>query len=264
MGRPAARGRVARARRRRAQPASLSKAEPRGQAVPLGTIAREWTWIGVTGFGGPPTHIALIRRLVVERRRWLTDQDIEAAIAACNLLPGPASTQLAIYVARRLSGPLGAVVGGVGFVLPAVIVVTALSAVFLANSPPAWIRGAGAGAGAAVAAVAVQAGLSLLAPSWQRARAESGRRIRWIVYALLGAAAAATLGPYLVLVLLACGVAELLGRGDGRDVSAIAPGPRLVLATTGGIGALAWVAFKVGALSYGGGFVIVPLMQADA
>jgi chromate transporter len=260
----------------------LSHTEPPGRAVALGTIAREWTRIGVTGFGGPPTHMALLRRLVVERG-WLTDQDVESAIAACNLLPGPASTQLAIYIARRLGGPAGAVVGGLGFVLPAVIFVTALSAVFLAQSPPTWILGAGAGAGAAVAAVAVRAGLDLLGPSWERASPQRGRRERWIVYALLGGAAAATVGPYLVLVLLACGGAELVirrgtatgtrgtGRGTGRGsatggrLRSVSPAPLLLLATaSGGIGALAWVAFKVGALSYGGGFVIVPLMQADA
>ncbi|MGB0096983.1 MAG: chromate transporter, partial [Solirubrobacteraceae bacterium] len=67
--------------------------------VPLRTVAREWTRLGVTGFGGPPTHIALIRRLVVERAHWLDAREFEDAIAACNLLPGPASTQLAIFCA---------------------------------------------------------------------------------------------------------------------------------------------------------------------
>jgi chromate transporter len=68
-----------------------------------------------------------------------------------------------------------------------------------------------------------------------------------------------------VLVLLGCGVAEVLSRRPLDDrLAAIAPAPLIALASVGGVGALAWVAFKVGALSYGGGFVIVPLMQADA
>lgn len=248
-------------RERRDQSVPLSS----DHSVPLGTIAREWTRIGLTGFGGPPTHIALLRRLVVQQRHWLTDDDVEAAIAACNLLPGPASTQLAIYTAQRLGGPAGAVAGGLGFVLPAVVAVTALSAVFLAHAPPSWIRGAGAGAGAVVPAVALSAGAGLLGPSWRRAGEGRGRRLRWATYAVLGALAAATVGPYLVLVLLGCGVAETLGRRRLADrLAAIAPAPVLALASVGGVGALAWVAFKVGALSYGGGFVIVPLMQADA
>jgi chromate transporter len=237
--------------------------------VALRTIALEWGRIGITGFGGPPTHIALLRRLVVDRRHWLDDRELEDAIAACNLLPGPASTQLAIFCARRVRGPLGAVVGGLAFIVPAVVMVTTLSVVFLASAPPAWVRGAGAGAGAAVPAVAVWAGAALLAPSFARARESSWRRARWVVYMLLGFAAAASVGPFLVLVLLGCGAVELmLQTRRGGSVEAHAATPLLALAAAvgaaGGVGALAWVAFKVGALSYGGGFVIVPLMRTDA
>jgi chromate transporter len=236
--------------------------------VPLGTVAREWTRIGVTGFGGPPAHIALLRRLVVQRRRWIEEHELEDAIAACNLLPGPASTQLAIFCAWRVAGRIGAVVGGLGFIVPAVATIVALSALFLGHSPPSWIRGAGAGAGAAVAAVALQAGIGLAGPSWRRAGSSTPTRIRWGVYAALGGAGAAVVGSYLVLVLLGCGVVELVVRGRSRmDLHAnVLPltVPLIATAAIGGIGAVAWVAFKVGALSYGGGFVIVPLMQHDA
>ena len=238
--------------------------EPR--LASLRTVAREFVRIGLTGFGGPPAHIALLRRVVVREREWLAPSEFEDAIAACNLLPGPASTQLAIFCAGRVAGPLGAIVGGLCFIVPAVVLILALSVLFLAHSPPVWVRGAGAGAGAAVAAVAVQAAFGLLGPSWKRA---ATRRARWIGYVILGAVAAALIGPYLVLVLLACGLAELTLSGiGGRDrLSSIAAWPlALPLATAGigGIGAVVWVAFKVGALSYGGGFVIVPLMQHDA
>src|SRR5262245_35525410 len=234
-------------------------AETAGQAPSLLTIAREWGRIGCIGFGGPPTHIALLRELCVERRRWLTDAELEDAIAACNLLPGPASTQLSIYCAWRLRGTAGGVVGGLAFVGPGLVLILALAALFLAGSPPLWIEGAAAGAGAGVTAVAVQAGLLLAAPS--RRRAASG--LRWAVYALAGGAAAATLGPWLVLVLLGCGLGELAVVSRGRLLAFVPPIP-LLAASTGGLGAVAWVSFKVGALSYGGGFVIIPLMQADA
>ena len=75
--------------------------------VALSTIAREWGRIGCTGFGGPPTHIAMLRRLAVERREWIDETEFEDAIAATNLLPGPASTQLAIFCAWRLRGRAG-------------------------------------------------------------------------------------------------------------------------------------------------------------
>ena len=264
----------------------------------LGTVLREWGRIGVIGFGGPPTHIALLRKLCVESKGWLDAAEFEDAIAACNLLPGPASTELAIFCAWRVRGRLGAIVGGLAFIVPGLIVILFLAALFLAGSPPLWVRGAGAGAGAAVAAVAVQAGWTLLVPSWKRASARdagpaggdagpadpdagpAGRaraaRIRWTAYLVAGAASAATIGPWLVLVLLGCGLIELAVRQRGRagprqwrwlgrrsaGMAAIAP---LFPAVGGGVlASVAWVAFKVGALSFGGGFVIIPLMQADA
>jgi chromate transporter len=232
--------------------------------VPLRTLGFHWTRIGVTGFGGPPTHIALLRRLVVDERQWIDQREFEDALAACNLLPGPASTQLAIFLARRIGGPRGAVVGGLGFVVPAVILIVALSALFFGGTPPAWVRGAGDGAGAAVAAVAVRAGLDLARPSLDRAPS----RVRWLGYAALGAVAAALIGAELVLVLLACGLVELGWAGamvDRERAHAWLPIAVPAVATgVGGFGAVAWVAFKVGALSYGGGFVIIPLMQCDA
>jgi chromate transporter len=235
-------------------------------APSLAEVAREWGRIGVVGFGGPPAHVSLLRELCVERRRWLEARRFEDAIAATNLLPGPASTQLAIYCAWALRGPAGAVVGGLCFILPGLVLIVALAALFLSGSPPDVLRGAGAGAGAAVAAVAVDAGWRLAAPAWRR-RAGAYRG-RLVVYAALGALAAATLGPWLVLVLLGCGLAEVAWRrGAGRRaLPALSPAALLLAAgaATGGLAALAWTAFKVGALSYGGGFVIIPLMQADA
>jgi chromate transporter len=233
----------------------------------LVAVLRDWGRIGCIGFGGPPTHIALLRELCVERRRWLDARDFEDAVAACNLLPGPASTQLAIYCAWRVRGRAGALVGGAAFIVPGLVLILLLAVVFLAGSPPAWIRGACAGAGAAVAAVAVQAGSSLLPASWRRAPPDSRRR--WLAYLAAGTAAAATLGPWLVLVLLACGAIELGAQREARaggHVRALVPAPPLaaLMVGGGGLASLAWVAFKVGALSYGGGFVIIPLMQADA
>jgi chromate transporter len=235
----------------------------------LGTIAREWTRIGLTGFGGPPAHIALLRALVVGRRQWMDASEFEDANAACGLLPGPASTQLSILCAYRIAGPAGAIVGGLGFIAPAVVLILLLSVLFLGESPPLWVRGAGAGAGAAVAAVAVHAARGLIGPSLARARTDRGRTARWLAYVLIGTAAAALLGPLLVFALLGCGVAEVLVQRraveSDRPQRLASLGALLPAAiSSGGFGALAWTAFKVGALSFGGGFVIIPLMQSDA
>ncbi len=242
--------------------------QPAEAQASLPTVAREWTRIGITGFGGPPAHIALLRELVVKRTGWMDARAFEDANAACGLLPGPASTQLAIFSAYRVAGPAGAIVGGLGFIVPAVVLILALSVVFLAHAPPLWVRGAGAGAGAAVAAVAVQAARGLLGPSYGRVREDRRRALRWSAYLAAGTAGAALVGAYLVFALLACGLLELLLRRRALPETGTRGGAPAVLLpaaiTTGGIGALAWTAFKVGALSFGGGFVIIPLMQTDA
>ena len=245
--------------------ATAEAATPRSAPPALAVVLREWGRIGCVGFGGPPAHIALLRELCVTRRRWLDDQQFEDAIAATNLLPGPASTQLAIYCAWRLRGIAGALVGGVSFIVPGLVLILALAALFLAASPPDWVLGAGAGSGAAVAAVALQAAASLAPASWRRAAA----RARWIAYLLVGGLAAATLGSWLVLILLGCGALEIArrrARPADQGVGSVHGWPLVAAAgaASGGLLALAWVALKVGALSYGGGFVIIPLMQHDA
>jgi chromate transporter len=247
-----------------------SGAEPRPvPQVAFGTIAKEWLRLGCIGFGGPPTHIVLLRRLCVEERQWIGGKEFEDAVATTNLLPGPASTQLAIYCAWRLRGAVGAVLGGLCFIVPGLTLILVLSAVFLASHPPDWVLGTAAGAGAVVPAVALSAAWGLAPASWKRIGTEFGQQVRWIVYALLGGTASATVGPYLILVLAACGVTEIVIRRRGRPRSpgsarALLPAVVMHGAGIGGLGALAWVALKVGALSYGGGFVIIPLMQHDA
>jgi chromate transporter len=230
----------------------------------LGAIVREWGRIGCIGFGGPPAHVALLRELCVRREAWLSDAQFERAIAATNLLPGPASTQLAIYCGWRLRGARGAIVGGLCFILPGLVSILALSVLFLAGSPPVWVRGASMGAGAAVAAVAVRAGLGVAGPIWRRTGAD--RRLRVLAYGLAGAVAAARTGPWLVLVLLGCGAIELAWQARPfRGLAGAHLWPLLAIAAEpGGTGALVWTALKVGALAFGGGFVIVPLMQSDA
>ena len=250
---------------------SEAQQEARAERPPsFAGVLREWGRIGCIGFGGPPTHIKLLRDLCVERKRWLTAVEFEDAVAVCNLLPGPASTQLAIFCAWRVRGRSGALLGGAAFIIPGLILILALAALFLGGAPPRTVLAAGAGAGSAVAAVAVHAGASLLPASWRRA-SDSGRasRLRWVAYVLVGLMGAAIIGPWLVLVLLACGALEITIRRQRRDTAgpvAIAPMPLLAIGalSAGTLAPLIWVAFKVGALSYGGGFVIIPLMQNDA
>jgi chromate transporter len=132
-----------------------------------------------------------------------------------------------------------------------------------------------------VPAIAVAAAAGLVPASWRRAGRAASARARWICYLLAGAVAANLAGEFLVAVLLACGLLEWLvsrprrdersGTGPQPGESGRTKGPAAMLvpvaakvAAVGGLGSLAWVAVKVGALSFGGGFVIIPLMQHDA
>src|SRR5687767_2510136 len=134
-------------------------------------------------------------------------KEFEDANAACNLLPGPASTQLAIYCAQRVAGLAGALAGGAAFILPGLVLIIVLAAAALGGSPPRWLLGLAAGAGAAVVPVIVQAGLLL--GSATLADLHGARRVRAALYVAAGVIAAVLVGPFVVAVLLACGAIEL-------------------------------------------------------
>jgi chromate transporter len=231
--------------------------------VRLRTVLREWGRIGLLGFGGPPAHIRLLRQLTVERRGWVSAEEFEDAVATCNLLPGPSSTQMSIYTAWRVAGTPGALVGGTAFIAPGGVVIVLLAVLFLSGTPPTWVLGAGAGGGAAVAAVAVDAGWSLVPSSWARAASPT----RWVCYLVLALVATPLVGGWVVLVLLGCGLAEMIAQHPPRrlGVPALALFPGLIgSGVAGTLVSVAWTGLKVGALSYGGGFVVIPLMQSDA
>ena len=236
--------------------------------VGLAEVALQWGRIGCIGFGGPPAHISLLRDLCVTKKKWMNDEYFEDAIATCNLLPGPASTQLSILCAWTIAGIPGAIMGGLAFIFPGLVAIIGLSSLFLASAPPEWVLAIGAGASSALVAVALHAGFSLVPNSWQR----TSSRLRWLMYVSAGALASVFAGSGVVVVLLACGFIELLyRRGIPHRFSpsithiALLAGALQTGALRRGIdNSLMWVAFKVGALSYGGGFVIIPMMFNDA
>ena len=240
--------------------------DPVEQSVPLSQSAGEWGRIGIIGFGAPLRISRSLRTLCVDERAWLSAQEFEDGVSATNLLPGPASTQLAIFCAWRLRGRLGALLGGVCFIIPGLTIILALSVVFLAAHPPLWVLGAAAGAGAAVPAVALNAALTLMPASWRRAGDGRSRKTRWTCYFLVGGASAATIGPYLVLVLVACGSSRLPLRGAQELIPQVhfLPLPGRGGSPCRGFGSPVLGGAEGRGVSYGGGFVIIPLMQHDA
>src|SRR5207302_10030474 len=138
-------------------------------------------------------HTALLREMMVQREQWLTAREFQDAVAATSLLPGPASTQLAIFCARAVAGVKGAIVGGLAFIVPGFVLIVLLAEIFLAHDTNRWVRGASGGAAAAVVVVIVVAGIG-----FAKGFAGAGGALlaRSVLYAVTGAVATVTLGPW--------------------------------------------------------------------
>jgi len=217
-----------------------------------GVLAR-WGRLGILGVGGPQAHTALLREMMVEREQWLSSREFQDAVAATSLLPGPASTQLAIFCARAVAGVKGAIVGGLAFIVPGFVLIVLLAELFLAHGRNDAVRGASAGVAAAVVVVIVVAGIGFARGF---ADAQGALLVRSVLYAVAGAAATVSLGPWVLAVLLGSGIVEVALRLRK-------PAALVWLGSTAKLGPLVWTAFKVGGLSFGGGLVIIPLMQHD-
>lgn len=87
--------------------------------------------LGLTAFGGPAAHIALFRDEVVTRRKWITDEHFVDMLGATNLIPGPNSTEMAIHIGYVRAGWRGLIAAGVCFILPAVVMVLILAALYV-------------------------------------------------------------------------------------------------------------------------------------
>jgi chromate transporter len=232
--------------------------------------------LGLTSFGGPVAHIGYFRAEYVERRRWLDEHAFSELAAVTNLLPGPSSSQLGIAIGTLRAGSLGGLAAWLGFTLPSAAAMTALG-VGIAGADPSeagWLHGLELAA-VAVVFTAVLAMARTLTPDLPR-------------LALAAAAAALALtvsGPLgQTLTILAAGIVG--AAWFGRHVRPVAfdlrlPfGPRaaaaclVVLATllvglpllrdaTGShAAALAATMTRAGTLVFGGGHVVLPLLDA--
>lgn len=94
--------------------------------------------LGIIGFGGPAAHIALMRREVVDRRRWMTDQGVMDLVGLTSLIPGPNSTELAMLIGQQRAGMRGLLVAGLAFIVPAAAIVLALAWAYVSfgTTPP--------------------------------------------------------------------------------------------------------------------------------
>jgi chromate transporter len=119
--------------------------------------AAVWARIGLLSFGGPAGQIALMHKMLVEDRRWISEARFLHALNYCMLLPGPEAQQLATYVGWLLHGTRGGVVAGTLFILPGFVVILALSTAYALFQETAWLASLFFGLKAAVLAIVVEA-----------------------------------------------------------------------------------------------------------
>ena len=127
------------------------------RTVPFAVALRFWLKLGLISFGGPAGQIAVMHRELVEQRRWISERRFLHALNYCMLLPGPEAQQLATYIGWLLHRSWGGIAAGVLFVLPSLLLIIALSAVYLVYGHVPWVAGVLYGIKPAVAAIVVQA-----------------------------------------------------------------------------------------------------------
>ncbi|WP_374333239.1 chromate transporter, partial [Aestuariivirga sp.] len=136
-----------------------------------------WAKIGLLSFGGPAGQIALMHRVIVEERGWLSEKEYLSALNFCMLLPGPEATQLATYAGWKLHGTRGGLAAGLLFVLPGALVVLALSMLYAAYGKIPLIEAIFYGLKAAVLAIVIEALLRV-------ARRALKSKADWVIAAL--------------------------------------------------------------------------------
>jgi chromate transporter len=129
----------------------------RGDVIPLWEATRTWFAISLQTFGGPAGQIAVMQHHLVDRNRWLSQRRFLHALNYCMLLPGPEAQQLAIYTGWLLNGARGGLIAGTLFVLPGLVALLALSAIYVGFGDTALIAAIFAGLAPAVIAIVVQA-----------------------------------------------------------------------------------------------------------
>lgn len=228
--------------------------------------------MGLTAFGGPVAHIAMLRDEVVTRRKWLSDQHFLDMLGATNLIPGPNSTEMFIHTGFMRAGWAGLVVGGSAFILPAMLMVLALSWAYVrfGSTPQAeWLL---VGIKPVIIAVIAQALLGL------GQRAVKG----WLTAAVgLAVVGLYFLGVNVLVLLLAGGLVVMLVENRERlkpgglagllGLNALPDGWRwpawagltALAAAPFSLGVLFLTFLKIGAVLYGSGYVLLAFLHAD-
>jgi chromate transporter len=234
------------------------------------TALRELAWLfaklGATAFGGPAAHIAMMEDEVVRRRAWMTRERFLDLLGATNLIPGPNSTELAIHIGHARAGYPGLLVAGLAFIVPAVLIVTALAWAYVRYGAIPEVAAVLYGVKPVIIAVVVQALWGL---------GKTAMKTRFLVAIAVAAFAASLAGVNELIVLVGAGVLVALVRRVRERPLAMAAGwlplPLLGAGTSAaattttafGLWPLFLVFVKIGSVLFGSGYVLLAFLRSD-
>ncbi|HEV2281854.1 MAG TPA: chromate efflux transporter [bacterium] len=242
-----------------------------GRRAALREVAALFLKLGWIAFGGPAAHIGLMRQEVVARRKWMTEQQFLDLLGASNLIPGPTSTELAIYLGYARAGPIGLVLAGMLFILPAMLLVLAFAWAYVRYGSLPQAAALLYGIKPVIIAVIVQAIYGLLRTAVKTWRLGVAVVLAMALY-FLGFNPLVPLFGLAVLVMVIenrsrlplhrpafRGRAMLLVPAVPLDPGAVAP------AATGGfsLATLFLTFLKIGATLYGSGYVLLAFLRDD-
>ncbi len=224
----------------------------------LRELARFFTRLGLTAFGGPAAHIAMMEQEAVRKRAWLTHEGFLDLLGACNLIPGPSSTQMAMSIGYQRAGVVGLVVGGFCFILPAVGLTLLIAWVYVHYGTLPQVQGLLYGVKPVVLAIVFHALWSL---------GKKAFRTRKLAALGLLALAASLVGLHPLLVLMGAGVFALTLQWLHEKRTMPAAGwawmPFGMVAPAVSLGGLFLFFLKLGSVLFGSGYVLLAFLKAD-
>ena len=236
--------------------------------VRLSELALVFLKLGTVTFGGPAAHIAMMEDEFVTRRQWLTREQFLDRLAAANLIPGPRSTEMAIFIGYEKRGWRGLLLAGCCFILPAAVLVTLIASAYVRYGRMPRVNGILYAVKPVVIAVVVQA-------FWKLAR--PAVKSKWLAFIGFAAAAAYALRMHEVLTLalaaILAGVPAAYRKLKGAPgILALIAGPLTFAGLGGAIGlpgapSPLWRLFlvfaRIGAVLFGSGYVLLAFLRSD-
>ena len=238
----------------------IKSATDKGEKGTLAEVAKQFLRLGFIAYGGPAAHVAMMEEEFVRRRGWVARERFLDLLGAASLLPGPSSTELAIYLGEIRAGLAGLIVAGACFILPAAVLVAALAWAYLKFGAVPQVAGLLFGIKPVVVALLTQA-------IWNLGKTAL-RNLSLATLALI-TVLLAMIGVHAVWLLIGAGLVWMLfqeGKHLADNRAALGAWIGLGTGSAGGaIGALPILFYflKIGAILVGSGYVLLPVLRAD-